>query len=125
MSGGEYDIVVGSLDLGDRHVDDDVFPQYVTEARERFIRERVGDAREGYGWPVVHLEVDFRAELFAGDRLTATVTVTDVGGTSFTTEVRLAREGEPVATATTVQVTQDLETGETVPVPETWRAAFG
>jgi acyl-CoA thioester hydrolase len=118
---GEYELVVGSLDLGDRHVDDDVFPRYVTEARERFLRDRLGDALEGYGWPVVHLEVDFHAELFAGDRVTASVAVVDLGTTSFTTEVELRRDGEPVASATTIQVTQDLGTGETVPVPEGWR----
>ena len=124
MSSGEYELVVGSLEVGERHVDDDAFPQYARVARERFIEDRVGDALEGYGWPVVHMEMDFHAELFAGDRLTATVSVVDVGGTSFTTDVELARDGEPVASATTVQVTQDLETGETVRVPEEWRESL-
>ena len=122
MSGATYELVVGSLDLGERHVDDNVFPQYVTEARERFLEERLGAALEGYGWPVVHMELDFHAELFGGDRVDATVEVTDVGTTSFTTEVGLSRDGEPVATARTVQVTQDLESGESIPVPEAWRA---
>ena len=121
---GEYELVVGSLEVGERHVDDDAFPQYARVARERFIEERVGEALEGYGWPVVHMEMDFHAELFAGDRVDATVEVTDVGTSSFTTEVELARDGDPVATARTVQVTQDLESGETVPVPDEWRAAL-
>ena len=124
MTSGEYELVVGSLDLGDRHVDDNVFPRYVTEARERFLEDRLGEALEGYGWPVVHLEVDFHGELFAGDRVTASVSVADVGSTSFTTEVELTRDGDPVASATTVQVTQDLSDGETVPVPEEWRAGL-
>lgn len=122
MSEATYELVVGSLDLGERHVDDNVFPQYVTEARERFLEERLGAALEGYGWPVVHMELDFHAELFEGDRVDATVEVTDLGTTSFTTVVELSRDGEPVATARTVQVTQDLESGETVPVPDEWRA---
>jgi acyl-CoA thioesterase FadM len=120
----EYELVVGSLDVGGRHVDDDVFPQYVTEARGRFLRDRLGDALEGYGWPVVHVEVGFHAELFAGDRLTASVSVVDVGDTSFTTEAELSRAGEAVANATTVQVTQDLETGEMESVPKAWRASL-
>ena len=124
MSSGEYELVVGSLEVGERHVDDDAFPRYARVARERFIEDRVGDALEGYGWPVVHMEMDFHAELFAGDRLTATVSVADVGGSSFTTDVELARDGEPVASARTVQVTQDLETGETVRVPQEWRESL-
>lgn len=124
MSGASYELVVGSLDLGARHVDDDVFPQYVTEARERFLEEHLGAALEGYGWPVVHMELDFHAELFGGDRVDATVEVTELGTTSFTTVVELSRDDEPVATARTVQVTQDLESGETIPVPEEWRTAL-
>lgn len=120
----EYDLVVGTLDIGNGHVDNTVFPEYVAEARERFLRERVGDAFDDYMRPVVRLELDYHAELFAGDRVTAAVSLEEVGTTSFTTTVRVTHEGAPVVTAKTVQVIVDPATDETVPVPEAWRTGL-
>jgi acyl-CoA thioester hydrolase len=119
---GSYELAVGSLDAGQRHVHDAVFPKYVRRVRRRHIRERLGDAVEDYAWSVVHLEVEFHAELHAGDTVEASVEVAEVGTTSFTTDVTLSRDGTAVASARSVQVTQDLETGETVAVPDEWLA---
>lgn len=124
MTTARYDLVVGSLDVSDRHVDDAVFPRYVRRVRERFFREHVGDTFQDYGRPVVHLELDFRSELFAGDRFDAVVRLLEVGDTSVTTEVELTSDGDTVATAETVQVVVDLESGRTVSVPEAWRAGL-
>lgn len=120
---GEYELVVGSLDIDGGHVDNTVIPTYVSEVRERFLHETVPRATE-YGKPVVRLELDYHAELFAGDRVSGIIDVLDVGTTSLTTEVRLTSAGEPVATARTVQVTTDPDTGEPISVPESWRAAL-
>ena len=123
MSGFEHELVVGSLDTGKRHVDDAVFSTYVRRVRESFLRETVPTFEEYYP-PAVRMEVDYHAELFAGDRVVGTVDVLSVGETSITTEVTLSTDEERVATAKTVQVIVDPETEEPTPVPEEWRASL-
>ncbi|WP_178918023.1 thioesterase family protein [Natronomonas gomsonensis] len=121
MTDYEHELVVGSLDTGKRHVDDAVFSTYVRRVRESFLRETVPTFEEYYR-PVVRMEVEYHAELFAGDRVVGTVEVLDVGTTSITTEITLATDEETVATAKTIQVIVDPETDEPTPVPEEWRA---
>ncbi|MUV87967.1 hypothetical protein GJ631_15750 [Natronomonas sp. CBA1123] len=123
MTDYEHELVVGSLDTGKRHVDDAVFSTYVRRVRESFLRERVPtESFETYYRPAVRMEVDYHAELFAGDRVVGSVDVLSVGETSITTEVTLSTDEQRVATAKTVQVIVDPETEEPTPVPEDWRA---
>jgi acyl-CoA thioester hydrolase len=121
MTDYEHELVVGSLDTGKRHVDDAVFSTYVRRVRESFLRETVPTFEEYYR-PAVRMEVDYHAELFAGDRVVGSVDVLSVGETSITTEVTLSTDEQRVATAKTVQVIVDPETEEPTPVPEDWRA---
>lgn len=120
---GEYELVAGTLDMGPRHIDNTAFPDYVAEVRKRFLRDTVPTFEE-YHRPVVHLELDFHAELYEGDRVYGDVEVLDIGTTSFTTEVTLSTETEVVATAKSIQVTLDTETKEPTPVPDGWREAL-
>lgn len=120
---GTYELVVGTRDADGGHVDNTIVPTYVGDARRHFLKETV-DFEPGYGIPVVHLEMDFRKELFPGDRIVATTAVRDVGSTSFTTETELWVRGELATTATTVQVVTDPDTGDPTTVPASWREAF-
>ncbi|MFQ3320709.1 MAG: acyl-CoA thioester hydrolase [Natronomonas sp.] len=121
---GDYEFVAGTLDTGDGgHVDNAVYPKYVATVRERFLRETV-PRFEAYERPVVRLEVDYHAELFAGETFYGEVEVLDVGTTSFTTEITLSTEDETITTAKTVQVLVDPDADEPTPVPDDWRAAL-
>lgn len=118
-----YELVVGTRDLDGGHVDNSIVPAYVGDARDRFIRDTV-DRSPGYGVPVVRLELDYCAELHAGDRVSATVGIVEVGTTSFTTETELTAGGELAAEARTVQVVTHPETGDVIEIPDDWRAAL-
>lgn len=117
------ELVAGSRDTGDGHVDNTVFPVYVARTREAFLAETV-PRFERYNRPVVRLELDYHAELFAGDHITGEVDVHDIGTTSLTTDVTLWRGDEQTATARTIQVVVDPETDEPTPVPDDWREAL-
>jgi acyl-CoA thioester hydrolase len=119
----QHELVAGSRDAGNGHVDNVVFPAYIAQVREAFLRETVPRFEE-YGRPVARLELDYHTELFAGDRIVGEIEVLDIGTTSLTTEVTLWRGDEKAATGKTVQVIVDPEADEPTPVPEDWRAAL-
>lgn len=121
--GVEHELVAGSRDAGGGHVDHTVFASYVARVREAFLRGTV-PRFEAYDRPVARPELDYRAELFAGDRVTGTVEVGDIGTTSRTTEVTLTRDGTTAATGRTVQVLVDPDAGDPTPVPDGWRAGL-
>jgi acyl-CoA thioester hydrolase len=125
MSGADFqhELVAGSRDVGNEHVDNTVFPAYIAQVREAFLRETV-PRFEDYGRPVARLELDYHAELFAGDRIVGEIEVLDIGTTSLTTEVTLWRDEEKAATGKTIQVIVDPDADEPIPVPEGWRAAL-
>lgn len=109
--------------MGGGHVDNTIFPMYVAMARDQFIHETVEYDRP-YGIPVVHLELDYFQELQAGDAISATVQLTEVGTTSFRTVTTLQRDTEDVAEALTVQVVTEPDSGEPVEIPSHWQRAF-
>jgi acyl-CoA thioester hydrolase len=119
----QHELVAGSRDVDNEHVDNAVIPAYIAQVREAFFREAVPRLEE-YGRPVARLELDYHAELFAGDRIVGEARVCEIGTTSLTTEVTLRRDGEKAATGKTVQVILDSKSGEPIPVPEGWRAAL-
>jgi acyl-CoA thioester hydrolase len=124
VTGFTHELVAGSRDVGDGHVDHAVFPAYVGRVRAAFLHETVPDL-ETYDRPVARLKLDYHAEVFAGERLVGEAAVCSVGESSLTTKVTLRRGEETVATAKTVQVVVDPETDEPTSVPESWRDALG
>jgi acyl-CoA thioester hydrolase len=103
------------------HVNNAVFATYCEVARTRFLRDRMGVDLSSAGVVVAHLEVDFRAPVTDAETVTVALNVSDVGRSSFTLSYDLRAEGDRVATAETVQVAVDPETGGTRPIPDAWR----
>jgi acyl-CoA thioester hydrolase len=68
---------------------------YFERGRTEYLRERglsVGDlARRGFVFPVVHLEIDYRAPALHDDLLRIETEVLDVGKTSFTLGQQVVR----------------------------------
>ena len=97
------------------HCNNAVYSTYLEEARismlgglESFILARV--------------EVDFRAELQAGDEVEVRSRCPRVGTKSFDLEHELHSAGRLVAEARSVLVSYDYARGESVPVPDDLRA---
>ncbi|MFB6184631.1 MAG: acyl-CoA thioesterase [Haloarculaceae archaeon] len=98
---------------------------YVTvleEARVAFARDVVGvDALDEFPFVVAALDVDYRHPIRELADITVTVEVTDIGESSFTLDYELRVDEQVIATAETVQVAVDLDTGESRPIPDRWR----
>lgn len=106
------------------HVNNAVFATYCEVARTRFLRDRMGVDLSSAGVVVAHLEVDFQAPVTDAETVTVDLTVAGVSRSSFTLEYDLRVGGDRVATAETVQVAVDPETGGTRPIPDAWRRAL-
>jgi YbgC/YbaW family acyl-CoA thioester hydrolase len=81
-------------------------------------------ARERLGFPTVHVETDFLSPARYGDTVAVDVSVTRVGASSvvFLFEGRVG--GRAVLRSSHTKVCVDLDTLETVPIPEPHRSAL-
>lgn len=108
------------------------YPHYLHVGMERFFQDALGidyaDLTVGqqFGFPTVHLEVDYRSPLRYGDRVDMEVVVGEIGTTSVEWLYTLRREsdGEIAATARTITVASDLQKLEKVEVPQWFRDAI-
>lgn len=92
---------------------------------DRALGVRYADAieRDRLGFPMRHLEVDFRAPLAYGDAAVVHVRVVRVGRTSveFAYEVTSKKSGKATTFAKATTVAVNLDTFEAVSVPEPYR----
>src|SRR2546425_8525891 len=87
------------------------------EVAETALLDRLGFVEEVYGrHPRVHIEADFLRPLWFRDLVDVTIAVAEVGRTSVTYEVELARAGEPCARGRMVAVLLDAIGG----APQPW-----
>lgn len=106
------------------------FFEIVHEAKEDWFRvavglpfrELIGARREGF--PIVHLECDFRAPSRLGDELDIAVGVARIGEASLHIHYALCCAGEPRLDVRTVVVHVDLATGRPVPIDVDLRRRF-
>ena len=78
-----------------------------------------------YFLPIVHAESDFKAPLFAGDRIEVHVSLDNIGNTSFTLRYALINAAKTiVGTAKTVHVTISQDTGKKIDLPMELRQAL-
>jgi 1,4-dihydroxy-2-naphthoyl-CoA hydrolase len=79
-------------------------------------------AQGRYAVPIVHAEADYRRPLRHGASVTVSVAVAKLGESSFTIEFQFRdAAGEACATARTVHVVIDRNTGSRSIIPEPWR----
>lgn len=110
-------------------VNNAVYATVVEEARIDYLEHVLGDTDanivatgDGTGIVVANLEIDFRAPLTAAGPVTVTVDVPELGRSSIPFECHISDEsGDVVATAETTAVVVDRDSGESVPIPDTWR----
>lgn len=105
------------------HVNNAAVATYLEEARIDFLTEAVDRDALASSMVVATMTIDYHAPIESDD-VTVGVAVPEVGRTSFTVEYVVEADGVQVATAETVQVTVDGETGAPVPVPDEWRSVL-
>jgi len=109
------------------HVNNAVYATYLEEARSEYIEEvfEVDPAESGV--VIAHLEIDYRQPVQEDTEVTVALRTNEPGTSSIPMDYEIRTEDSVAATAETVMVTIDYETGETQPMPEVWRerlAAF-
>lgn len=126
MSRYEREIQVRFRDLDPmNHVNNAVYATYLEQARAGYYRDVVGEPLETIDTVLARLEIDFRRPITADDDVVVAIERPTLGTSSVTMEYEVrAVDGDDervAATATTVQVLVDDETGESRQLPEEWR----
>jgi acyl-CoA thioester hydrolase len=101
------------------HVNNAVFSTYLEQARLAWF----GEDEEMPLRDVIlaRTEIDFRAQVGAGEVVDIGVRPVRVGTKSFELEYELQSEGRVVAEAKSVLVGYDYTRGESIPVPDRWK----
>jgi 1,4-dihydroxy-2-naphthoyl-CoA hydrolase len=81
--------------------------------------------KRGYFLPIVHAASDYKAPLFAGDKITVTIKVGHIGETSFSFDYVIHNAKKVVVgTAKTVHVTIDKKTRAKISLPKEVRSGL-
>jgi len=105
-----------------RHVSHVEFVTYMQQARLSYLEEEFGMSERGIDPIVVHIEVDYVDSIELGENVAVKVTCEDPSNTSFRTDYEILVNEKTVAIGHSIQVAADEETGETLPLPDEWRA---
>lgn len=109
------------------HVNNALYVTYAEQARAEWYEDVIGLTLGEADTVLAHLEVDYVQSIELGEVVEVRLGTGDLGESSIPMRYELRGDGELAATAETVQVTFDRETGASKPVPEAWReriAAF-
>ena len=104
-----------------QHVNNAIYATYLEQARARFSEDVLGTALADLDTVLAQVEVSFERPIEGVGTVRVELEVSDLGRSSIPVEYELFSEGERVATARTVQVYFDRETGESKPIPEDLR----
>jgi len=104
-----------------QHVNNAIYATYLEQARARFSEDVLGTALADLDTVLAQVEVSFERPIEGVGTVRIELEVGDLGRSSIPVEYELFSDGERVATARTVQVYFDRETGESKPIPEDLR----
>lgn len=107
------------------HVNNAIFLSYLEIARDRLMREALGDTY--LDMVIVRVEIDFRAEIPLGvDEVRVSAEVAEIGTSSLRTRERIVMpDGTVAAESLSVGVVRDRSTRRSRPWSEAERAALG
>ena len=103
------------------HVNNAVYASFLEQARITYIEDVAGVDLEQAGLVIATLTIDFRQPIEFGQTVTVRLRVPEIGTASMPFEYEIRADGDLAATAETLLVHVDRETGESVPIPEAWR----
>ncbi|THE63510.1 acyl-CoA thioesterase [Salinadaptatus halalkaliphilus] len=106
------------------HVNHAVYASYLETARVHYFSDVLGEYYEQASFIVANLEISYLQPIVRDDEPTVSVTVTDLGESSFTMTYEIDVDDGVAATAETVLVQIDAETGDPTPIPEPIRTRF-
>jgi acyl-CoA thioester hydrolase len=101
-----------------QHVNNALYATYLEQARSRFSEDVLGMPLADLDTVLAQVEIHFERPIEGTGTVTVEMEVGDLGRSSIPIEYELFFEGERVATARSVQVYFDRETGESKPIPE-------
>jgi YbgC/YbaW family acyl-CoA thioester hydrolase len=119
----EYTISIRDINYGG-HVGNDVYLALFQEGRIRYLKNlgfselNIGNS---CGIILVKAEIEFKKELFHGDKIEIKVKINKIKNTSFIMEYEIEKEGSTCATGNTVLVAYDYTEKKIKPVPNIFR----
>jgi acyl-CoA thioester hydrolase len=103
------------------HMNNAVYATFLEQARLAYLS---GNGAEPTDMILARLEIDFRSPLELGETVEIAVAPTRIGTKSFELAYVMRAGDRVVAEAKTVLVAYDYASGETVAVPDAWRAGL-
>ena len=103
------------------HVNNAVYATYLETARAALFAEHLDIALTAAPTVLASLQIDYHAPITLGDAVTVRCAVERVGHSSIPMAYTIRADGTDCATATTVQVVVDADSGAAAPVPQRWR----
>ena len=125
MSDFVADIDVRFSDLDPMgHVNNATYASYLEQARARYFQHVVGVALADVDTVLARLEIDFERPIEWGEAVEVAIDVTSLGRSSIPMAYEVIADGERAATAETVQVLVDRESGRSRELPDDLREAI-
>lgn len=103
------------------HVNNAVYATYLEEARETYFQDVVGVSLTDVGTVLATLEIEYERPIDAESSLVVALRPGALGRSSLPIEYEIRADGDRAATARTVQVLVDQESGASKPLPDEWR----
>ncbi|RQH03130.1 acyl-CoA thioesterase [Natrarchaeobius oligotrophus] len=104
------------------HVNNAVYATYLEQAREAYFTDVLDVSLVDVGTVLVNLEIEYARPIESDATVTVALGVAELGTSSVPIEYEIRADGERAATARTVQVVVDDETGESRPLPSEWHS---
>ncbi|MFC4543571.1 acyl-CoA thioesterase [Halosolutus amylolyticus] len=103
------------------HVNNAVYATYLEQARQAYFLDVVGVSLVEADTVLASLEIDYVRPIEAEQDVTVAMRIPELGDSSLPMEYEIRTDGETAATARTVQVVVDRDTGRSAPIPTAWR----
>lgn len=103
------------------HVNNAVYSSYLEQARAGYYDEVLDLSLDEVDTVLARLEIDFISPIELGEIATVELRVPELGQSSIPMDYEVRADGALAATAETVQVVWDPESGGSVPIPDGWR----
>jgi acyl-CoA thioester hydrolase len=103
------------------HVNNAVYATYLEQARAAYFADVIGESLVDADTVLATLSIDYVRPIDADADVQVAIRVPNLGDSSLPMEYEVTANGEQAATARTVQVIVDRETGRSRPMPSAWR----
>ena len=103
------------------HVNNAVYATYVEQARTEYFHRVLDTGLDAVSTVLASLELSYEQPILLDQSVTVTINVPELGRSSLPMEYEILADGERAATAKSVQVFLNSETGEPYPIPERFR----